>query len=33
MTPQALYLAMVLAAFATFAATLFGVSTWLRLKR
>jgi hypothetical protein len=33
MTGQDLYLAIVLAAFATFGATLFGVSTWQRLAR
>ena len=33
MSPQDLYLAMVIAAFLTFGVTLFGVSTWQRLAR
>jgi len=32
MSAQTLYLAMVVAAFAVFGLTLFGVSTWLRMK-
>lgn len=32
MTAQNLYLAMVIAAFVSFAVVLFGVSTWLRMK-
>jgi hypothetical protein len=33
MTSQTLYLGLVLAAFGTFGATLFSVSTWQRLTR